>query len=113
MRLYKLPVLLDTPMRRALRAFLLIFAFLFAQAGLAAHAASHVAAENRSEQGLPADTGCELCVGYAQFAGGAPSPDAPALPVCVARHQAPDSFTAFFVSSSSFHSRTRAPPVFS
>lgn len=100
-------------MNRLLHAFLLIFAFLFAQAGLAAHAASHVAVENRGEQGLPADSGCKLCVGYAQLAGSAPLPGAPALPVCIASHQAPDSFTALFVSSASFHSRARAPPVFS
>ena len=100
-------------MRRALHAFLLIFAFLFAQAGLAAHAASHVAAGNPGEQGLPADAACELCVGYAQLAGGAPLPDAPALPVCAARQPAPDVFAALPVSSPGFSSRARAPPVFS
>lgn len=100
-------------MRRALHAFLLIFAFLFAQAGLAAHAASHVAVENPGEQGLPADVACEFCVGYAQLAGGAPLPSTPALPVCTATHPAPDSFMALLVSSASFHSRARAPPVFS
>lgn len=100
-------------MHRALHAFLLIFAFLFAQAGLAAHAASHVAAGNLDEQGLPAEAACELCVGYAQVAGAAPLPDAPALPVCAARQAAPDRFAALPVSSASFHTRARAPPVFS
>lgn len=99
-------------MKRILHAFLLVFALLFVQASAVAHAASHVAAENRSEQGLPADAGCELCVGYAQLAGGAPLPDASALPVCIARHQAPDFCAALFVSPASFHSRARAPPVF-
>lgn len=101
-------------MNRALHAFLLVFAFLFAQAGLAAHAAGHAAVGSHgSEQSLPADAPCELCVGYAQVASGAPSPDAPALPVCVARYAAPDSVTALFVSSAPYRSRARAPPVFS
>lgn len=101
-------------MRRALHALLLVFAFLFAQAGWAAHAASHVVAEkHRSDSSLPADSSCELCVAYAQLAGGAPLPDAPGLPVCSARHEAPASFTALPVSRSHYRSRARAPPVFS
>jgi hypothetical protein len=101
-------------MNRALHAFLLVFAFLFAQAGWAAHTASHVVAQNHSgDQGLPSDAPCELCVGYAQLAGGAPMPDAPSLPVCNARHEAPDSVTTLFVSRTVYRSRARAPPAFS
>jgi hypothetical protein len=101
-------------MSRALSAFLLVFAFLFAQAGWAAHTASHVvAASHNGDQGLPADTPCELCVGYAQVAGGAPLPDAPSLPVCNARYETPDSIAALPVSRAIYRSRARAPPAFS
>ncbi len=101
-------------MNRALHAFLLVFAFLFAQAGWAAHGASHVVAEKHSgDKSLPADAPCELCMGYAQFAGAAPMPDTPALPACLARHEAPDSLTALIVSRATPHQRARAPPAFS
>lgn len=99
-------------MRRALHAFLLVFAFLFAQAGWAAHTASHVAVASHGD-GLPADAPCDLCVGYAQLASGAPLPDAPSLPACVARYEVPAAYTALTVSPSGFHSRARAPPAFS
>ncbi len=101
-------------MSRALHALLLVFALLFAQAGWAAHSASHVVAEKHdSDRGLPADSPCELCVGYAQLAGGAPLPDAPSLPVCSARHETPASFMALQVSPGHYHSLARAPPFFS
>lgn len=101
-------------MKRVLHALLLIFAFLFAQAGGAAHAAGHfTAAGHDSDQSLPADAGCELCVGYAQLAGGAPLPDTLGLPVCSARFEAPESFTALLLATVRTFSRARAPPVFS
>jgi len=101
-------------MSRALHAFLLVFTFLFAQAGWAAHSASHVMVENHGgDRGLPADAPCELCVGYAQIASGAPLPEAQGLPVCNARHETPDSVTALPVARTSPRPRARAPPTFS
>lgn len=101
-------------MRRALHAFLLAFVFLFAQAGLSAHAASHVAIQQQADdQGLPSDTPCDLCVGYAQLAGGAPLPDAPGLPACHAQHEKPESFSKLLVSRFAPRSRARAPPALS
>jgi hypothetical protein len=101
-------------MRRALHAFLLAFVFLLAQAGLSAHAASHVAVlHHADDQGLPSDAPCDLCVGYAQLAGGAPLPDAPGLPACLARYEQPEHCTALSVSRFAPHSRARAPPALS
>jgi len=101
-------------MRRTLHTLLLIFAFLFAQAGMVAHAASHlVPVSHAGDQGVPTHVACELCVGYAQLGGSAPPAVLPVLPVCVARHEVPAVFATVFVTRSSFHSRARAPPVFS
>jgi hypothetical protein len=99
---------------RFLHAVLLMLALLFAQGGMLAHAAGHVAVEGHgSDQGLSSDPACGLCVGYAQIAGGGALPDAPGLPVCMAGHAAPDACTALFVSIHAYHSRARAPPFFS
>jgi hypothetical protein len=92
--------------KRGLHAFLLILGLLFVQLGAVAHAASHV-----SDKGLPSDTACELCVGYAQMAGSAPLPAQPVLPVCEARYQTPEAVVQFFYTRTIFHSRARAPPV--
>ncbi|KAB2308591.1 hypothetical protein F8A87_12965 [Betaproteobacteria bacterium SCN2] len=101
-------------MRRALHAFLLVFAFLFSQAGLSAHAVSHLAAERHgSEQGVPPHAACDLCVGYAQLAGTAPMPVPPALPDCAARHEVPETHAAVQASRAVIHAHARAPPVFS
>jgi hypothetical protein len=99
---------------RILHAFLLVFALLFAQSGAVVHAAVHVAAASHgSDQGLPSDTACELCVGYAQLAGSAPLPVQPGLPECAARHAIPEAAAAVFFTRTVFHSRARAPPFFS
>ncbi len=100
-------------MNRALHAFLLVFAFLFAQAGWAAHSATHVVAQSHADdQSLPSDAPCELCVGYAQLGAGAPLPVQPVLPVCEAHYQKPESTVRAFFARVILHSRTRAPPVY-
>lgn len=100
-------------MQRALYAFLLVFTFLLVQAGLLAHAVSHVAPiSHAGDEGLPADAPCELCVGYAQLSGSAPLPENLLLPVCLARHEAPQQLVSVLVTRHAFHSRARAPPVF-
>lgn len=98
-------------MSRALHAILLVFAFLFAQAGWAAHTATHVVVHQTDDQGLPSDAPCELCVGYAQLGAGAPLPVQPVLPVCEAHYQKPESIDRPFFARVILHSRTRAPPV--
>ncbi len=101
-------------MRRALHTFLLAFAFLFAQAGLAAHAVSHLAAERHSsEQGAVSDAACDLCVGYAQLAGALPTPVPPSLPDCAARYEVPETHAVEHASRTVIHAHARAPPVFS
>ena len=102
-------------MNRILRAGLLVFAFLFAQAGAAVHAAGHIAAASQESNGkaLPADGACELCVAYAQLAGSAPLPAHPDLPVCSARYQTPEALAPVFYTRTLVHSRARAPPVHS
>lgn len=101
-------------MRRALHVFLLVFTFLFAQTGMGAHAASHVAQSTHDGgKGLPSETVCELCAAYAQLDAGALLSQVPSLPVCVAGDERPVSFAAFSVCRAVFHSLARAPPVFS
>lgn len=101
-------------MRRTLHTLFLIFAFLFAQAGMVAHAASHLApVSHAGHEGVPAHVACELCVGYAQLGGSAPPSVLPVLPVCVANDETPSFYQQLFVSSAVLHSRIRAPPIFS
>lgn len=103
-----------SPMRRTLHAFLLVLAFLFAQDGMLAHAASHgVSVGHAGDEGVPSDAVCELCVGYAQLGGSAPPSVMQALPVCLAGHETPDAYSLLFVSRAVVHSRARAPPLFS
>jgi hypothetical protein len=99
---------------RILHAFLLVFALLFAQSGAVVHAAVHIAAASHgSDQGLPSDSACELCVGYAQLAGGAPLPALPGLPGCEAHEQRHEAVIQVFLARPIVHSRARAPPFFS
>jgi hypothetical protein len=99
---------------RQLHALLLIFAFLFAQGGLVAHAATHTAPiTHDSGKGVPPDVQCELCVGYAQLAGAAPMPATPLTLDRTARGSIPESAIAVFPTRTIFHTRSRAPPVFS
>lgn len=101
-------------MRRILHIFLLIFALLFAQLGMVAHAASHVApVSHAGHEGVPSDAACELCVGYAQLGGNVPPSVVLVLPACIAGHVLPAVVVSGFVSCRGFHSRARAPPVFS
>lgn len=100
-------------MRRTLHAFLLVFAFLFAQAGVAAHAASHMAESPAHDHGLPSEAGCDLCVGYAQLGAGVPLSQPPSLPLCSAKHERPVASTALPVAQAVFYALARAPPVFS
>lgn len=101
-------------MRRILHIFVLLFAFLFAQGGLAAHAASHLApVSHAGDEDVSADSACELCVGYAQFGGGALPSVLPPLPDCGARDEVPVFAATVFTIRRAFHSRARAPPVFS
>lgn len=101
-------------MRRALHAFLLIFAFLFAQGGMSVHAISHVAAAGQSDDdGLPHEPACDLCAGYAQFSGAAPLPDALPMPGNLAGQELPRQPAAIIAGRLAFHSLARAPPVFS
>lgn len=101
-------------MRRALHALFLVLALLFTQAGLAVHAAGHLAAGHPGgEHSLPADRGCDLCVAYAQLAGSAPLPETPKLPLLAARHALPPARTAPAAAFLVFPARARAPPVFS
>jgi hypothetical protein len=95
-------------MKRSLHAFLLVVALLLAQLGAVAHAAGH-----SRDAGLPSDSACELCVGYAQIAGAAPLPAQMALPLCTTSQKKPETAAAVFFTQSVFHSRARAPPVFS
>lgn len=99
-------------MRPRLHAFLLILALLFAQGGMLAHAASHLAAAGQADDtGLVADAGCELCVGYAQLAGGAPLPGAPSLPVSPDGPVILAADVCAVVSPFLTCSRARAPPT--
>lgn len=101
-------------MRRILHIFVLLVTFLFAQGGVVAHAASHLApVSHAGDEGAPADAACELCVGYAQLGGGAPPSVSPLLPDCAARHETPAVAATVFITRSAFHSRARAPPIFS
>ena len=82
---------------------------------MVAHAASHLAAVggHAGDEGGAADAVCELCVGYAQFGGGAPPSVQSLLLVCDARHEMPAVTATVFITRRVFHSRARAPPVFS
>lgn len=101
-------------MRRILHILVLLVAFLFAQGGALAHAASHLApVSHAGDEGAPADSACDLCVGYAQFGGGALPSVLPVLPDCYARHEIPAVFTTVFITRHIFHTRSRAPPIFS
>jgi len=101
-------------MQRVIHTFLLVLAFLLAQGGMVVHAISHVApASHAGDDGAPQDSACELCVGYAQLSGSAPLPENLLLPVCLARHGAPQQLVSVLVTRHAFHSRARAPPVFS
>lgn len=101
-------------MIRILHAFLLVFVFLFAQAGLAAHAAGHVTTDiHNNDKSMPADGACELCVGYAQLAGSAPLPDQPIVHVNVARLRVQSACATISRTQTIFHARPRAPPTFS
>jgi len=102
-------------MRRTLHSFLLIFAFLFAQGGLTAHAVSHLAPVTHAggDDGLPHEQACELCVGFAHLSGSAPLPESLPQPVILARHERPLHSVAPALTRYEFHSRARAPPVFS
>ncbi|MEQ1525194.1 MAG: hypothetical protein ABL911_00400 [Gallionella sp.] len=57
--------------RNLLPKILLIFALLFAQLGGLTHGITHVLAEQKqnSDQSLPHDKHCDLCVAYAQIGG--------------------------------------------
>jgi len=57
-------------MRRYLHPFLLVFAFLFAQAGYTAHLATHLMAPASQEHGHTSDGSCEVCISYAQLGSG-------------------------------------------
>ncbi len=100
-------------MRRTLHTLLLVFAFLFAQAGMATHAASHMAHSPAHDHGLPSEAGCDLCVGYAQLGAGVPLSQPPSLPVCSAQYQRPVASRALPVAQAFFYALARAPPVFS
>ncbi len=101
-------------MQRAIRALLLVFAFLFAQGDMVAHAISHVApVSHAGDEGAPQDSACELCVGYANLSGSAPLPENVLLPVCLTRHEPTQRLVSVLVTRHAFHSRARAPPVFS
>ena len=102
-------------MIRILHAFLLVFAFLLSQAGMSAHAINHVASISHlgDDKGQPSDSACELCVGYAQLAGSAPFPYQPPMAVGMASLQVPVEPPSCFPVRLFYHSRSRAPPVFS
>lgn len=103
-----------SPMRCTLHAFILIFALVFAQGGMLAHAVSHwEPISHAGDEGAPSDGACELCVGYAQLGGGAPPSVMQVLPVYLASHETPSTYSLLFVSRTVVHSRARAPPVFS
>lgn len=98
-------------MRRALHAFLLVFAFLFTQAGLAAHAAGHVAdIKLYDHKAPPLGEPCELCVAYAQLSGGAAAPPF-SLPICLATFEQAASPGYFIPAQFVVTQRARAPPV--
>lgn len=112
---FVLPIKADRmgSMQRAAYAFFLVFAFLFVQGGAVAHAVSHVApVSHAGGEGMPSDTACELCVGYAQLSSGALLSVPPAVPVCAASHEVPVAFTTVSFSRFAFHSSARAPPAF-
>jgi hypothetical protein len=97
--------------RRALHAFLLVFAFLLSQAGLAAHAAGHVAdIKLYDHKAPPVSEPCELCEAYAQVSGGAPVPPF-SLPVCLATFEQVASSGYFIPARFVVTQRARAPPV--
>jgi hypothetical protein len=97
---------------RTVHAFLLVFAFLFAQAGAAMHMAGHIAAATHSgDKGLPSDTACQLCVGYAQISGAAPLPAQAAVPACLASYQLPQAAPTLLFNQTFFYTRARAPPA--
>jgi len=99
---------------RILHASLLVFVFLFAQAGLSAHAAGHVSLNtHKSDKGMPADVACEFCVGYAQLVGNVPMPDQPIVPINVARLRVQSACSTISRTQAFFYSRPRAPPAFS
>lgn len=102
-------------MRRILNAFLLIFAFLFAQGGMSVHAVSHVAAagQTNDDGGLPHEPACDLCASYAQLSGAAPLPDALPMPGNLAGQELPRQSVPVFSGRLAFHSLARAPPLFS
>lgn len=101
-------------MQRAFHAFLLAFALLFAQGGMAAHAISHMAhASHAGDEGVPQDSASDLCVGYAQLSGSAPLQVQALQPECLARHEAPQIHFSAFVSRTVSQSRARDPPAFS
>jgi hypothetical protein len=102
-------------MQRAFHAFLLAFALLFAQGGVFTHAISHLAPVTHAEDddGLPHEPVCELCVGFAHLSGSAPLPESLPQPVILARHERPLHSAAPVITRNEFHSRARAPPVFS
>ena len=100
-------------MRRALHTFLLVFAFLFAQAGMVAHAASHVDAVQHDDGGLGAEAVCDLCAGYAQLSGAAPLPKGPSLVASDGGCGVVSVDAAGVPGRVFFFALARAPPVFS
>jgi hypothetical protein len=101
-------------MRRAVQTLLLVFAFLFAQGGLIAHSATHLApVSHAGDKGLPSDSTCASCVGFAQMAGSAPLPEQSPLPHCVARQEVPHAQTPVPATRTAYRLRARAPPAFS
>lgn len=103
-----------SPMRRTLHALFLVFALVFAQGGMLAHAVSHWEPVSLvGDEGAPSDGACESCVGNAQLGGGAPTSVMRFLPIYLAKHETPSTYSLLFVSHTVVHSRARAPPVFS
>lgn len=99
-------------MLRLLHTFLLVFALLFAQVGMVAHAAQHHVAQH-DDGGLAAESTCDVCAGYAQLAGAAPLPHALAVPVVFAAAQTFSTPVFSFKRITSLAGLARAPPVFS
>ncbi len=100
-------------LRSLLPKILLVFALLFAQLGGLTHGISHVLAEQKqsSDQSLPHDKMCDLCVAYAQIGGAVASNS-----ISFISSQSIEAFTSDY-SNAIFFTRfvafaARAPPYF-